>query len=68
MTWPQYNDKGFDGSLAKMFAVTSIPHTFTIDSDGVLQEEHVGDGSIEGKIKKLIARARELQAASGGSD
>jgi peroxiredoxin len=68
MTWPQYNDKGFEGSLAKMFAVTSIPHTFTIDSDGVLQDEHVGDGSIEGKIKKLIARARELQPASGGSD
>jgi thiol-disulfide isomerase/thioredoxin len=68
MTWPQYNDGGFDGTLAKLFGVTSIPHTFTIDADGVLQDEHIGDGSIEGKIKKLIERARETQSASGGSD
>jgi len=46
-----------------VFAVRAIPHTFTIDADGVLQEEHIGDASIEGKLKKLIARAHELQAA-----
>lgn len=68
MTWPQYNDGGFEGSLAKMFAVTAIPHTFTIDADGVLQDEHIGDASIEGKLKKLIARARELQGSSGGAN
>jgi hypothetical protein len=44
-----------------MFAVNAIPHTFTIDADGVLQDEHIGDASIEGKLKKLIAHARELQ-------
>ena len=60
MTWLQYRDGGFTGRIAKMFDVTAIPHTFTIDSDGVLQEEHIGDASIEGKLKKLIARAREL--------
>jgi len=43
-----------------MFGVTAIPHTFTIDADGVLQK--VGDSSIEGKLKKLIARARGRQA------
>jgi thiol-disulfide isomerase/thioredoxin len=63
MTWPQYRDGGFTGSIAKMFSVTAIPHTFTIDADGVLQEEHIGDASIEGKLKKLIAHARELQPA-----
>jgi len=63
MTWPQYRDGGFTGSVAKMFAVTAIPYTFTIDADGVLQDEHIGDASIEGKLKKLIARARELQPA-----
>jgi peroxiredoxin len=62
MTWPQYRDGGFTGPIAKMFGVEAIPHTFTIDADGVLQEEHVGDASIEGKLKKLIARAREIQA------
>ena len=28
-----------------------------------MQEEHIGDASIEGKIKKLVARAREMQPA-----
>ena len=62
MTWPQYRDGGFTGPIAKMFGVEAIPHTFTIDADGVLQDEHIGDASIEGKLKKLIARAREIQA------
>ena len=63
MTWPQYRDGGFTGPIAKAFAVNAIPHTFTIDADGVLQDEHIGDASIEGKLKKLLARARELQSA-----
>jgi hypothetical protein len=49
--------------VAKSFAVQAIPHTFTIDADGILQDEHIGDAAIEGKLKKLIKRAREKQAA-----
>lgn len=63
MTWPQYRDGGFDGNLAKLFAVHAIPSTFSIDSDGVLQDQHVGDASIEGKLKKLVAQANEKQSA-----
>jgi peroxiredoxin len=63
MTWPQYRDGGLTGPVAKMFGVTAIPHTFTIDADGVLQEEHVGDASIEGKLKKLLAQIREGQSS-----
>jgi len=63
MTWPQYYDGGFKGPIAKLFGVEAIPHTFTIDADGVLQDEHIGDASIEGKLKKLVGRARELQTA-----
>lgn len=63
MNWPQYRDGGFEGNLAKLFAVHAIPSTFSIDSDGVLQDEHVGDASIEGKLKKLVARANERQSA-----
>jgi thiol-disulfide isomerase/thioredoxin len=63
MTWMNCRDGGFDGSMAKIFDVHAIPHTFTIDADGVLQDEAVGDAAIEGKLKKQIARARELQAA-----
>jgi thiol-disulfide isomerase/thioredoxin len=63
MTWPQYFDGGFTGPVSRMFAVNAIPHTFTIDADGVLQDEQIGDASIEGKLKKLVGRAKELQAA-----
>ena len=63
MTWPQCRDAGFDGPVSRMFNVKAIPHTFTIDADGVLQDEHIGDAATEGKIKKLIARAHELEAA-----
>jgi len=64
MTWPQYRDGGFHGPMAKLFGVQSIPHTFTVDADGVLQDEHIGDASIEGTLKKLVSRARELQVAN----
>jgi len=63
MTWLQARDGGFDGPISRLFGVDAIPHTFTIDADGVLQDEHVGDASIEGKLKKLCARARQLQEA-----
>jgi thiol-disulfide isomerase/thioredoxin len=62
MTWLHYRDGGFTGSVANLFGVKAIPHTFTVDADGVLQDEHIGDASIEGKLKKLVARAQELQA------
>jgi hypothetical protein len=38
-------------------------HTFTVEADGVLQDEHIGDASIEGRLKKLVRRAEEVQAA-----
>ena len=62
MVWPQYCDGGFTGVIARLFDVKAIPHTFTIDADGVLQDEQIGDAS-EGKIKKLLARAQEIHSA-----
>jgi thiol-disulfide isomerase/thioredoxin len=59
MTWLQYRDGGFEGKISKQFGVNAIPATFTIDADGVLTDQHVGDAYIEGKLKKLIARAGE---------
>jgi thiol-disulfide isomerase/thioredoxin len=59
MTWMQYRNGGSGGDIAKRFGVYAIPATFTIDADGVLEDQHVGDAGIERKIKKLIARAVE---------
>jgi len=60
MTWLQYRDGSFNGRISKQFGVTAIPATFTIDADGILEDQHVGDADIEGKLKKLIARAVEV--------
>ena len=57
MTWVQYRDA--DHHLSNVFGVQAIPHYFTIDSDGVLTAEMLGEGSnVEGKLKKLVARAK----------
>jgi thiol-disulfide isomerase/thioredoxin len=61
MTWVQYRDTNHE--LSKAFGVDAIPHYFTIDSDGVLTAEMMGSGSdVEGKLKKLVARAKASQA------
>ena len=63
MTWLQYGDGGFKGPIATSFGVQAIPQTFTIDADGILQDQHIGDAFIEGELKKLIARVRQSQLA-----
>jgi thiol-disulfide isomerase/thioredoxin len=60
MTWLQARDAGFDGKVATLFGIHAIPSTFSIDADGVLEDQHVGDADIEGKLKKMLARAVEL--------
>ena len=60
MTWVQYRDA--DHKLSDSFGINAIPHYFTIDSDGVLTAEMLGAGAnVEGKLKKLLAKAREAQ-------
>jgi thiol-disulfide isomerase/thioredoxin len=60
MTWVQYRDA--DQKLSNLFGVDAIPHYFTIDSDGVLTSEMLGSGNdVEGKLKKLVAKARAAQ-------
>ncbi len=54
MTWLQYRD-----------ADHKLSEHFTIDSDGVLTAEMLGSGSdVEGKIKKLLKRAKESKPAA----
>jgi len=42
----------------------TIRHTFTIDAEGVLRDQHIGDAPIEGKLKKLLAQGRALRQPS----
>jgi thiol-disulfide isomerase/thioredoxin len=66
MAWVQYRDA--DHALSKLFGIDAIPHYFTIDSDGVLTSEMLGSGSdVEGKLKKLVAKAKAAQAATAAS-
>jgi len=63
MTWVQYRDVNHE--LSKEFDVNAIPHYFTIDSDGALTAEMMGSGSdVEGKLKKLVARAKAVPPRS----
>ena len=67
MTWVQYRDG--DHRLEDAFGVSSIPHYFTIDADGVLTSETMGEGSgIEGTLRKLIARAQEAKEQAAQVD
>lgn len=60
MTWMQYRDA--DHALSNAFGVNAIPHYFVIDTDGGLTTELVGSGSnVEGKLKKLVVKARDSQ-------
>lgn len=68
MTWMQARDAGWNGPIVTRFGVNAIPHTFSIDADGVLQDEHVGDEAIEGKLKKLVAQAQQMRAGGAAEE
>jgi thiol-disulfide isomerase/thioredoxin len=62
MTWVQYRDA--DHHLSNLFGINAIPHYFTIDSDGVLTAEMLGEGhDVEGKLRKLVAKAKAATPA-----
>jgi thiol-disulfide isomerase/thioredoxin len=67
MTWPEACDGGFNGPTAQMFAVRAIPATFTIDADGILQDQRVGDTNLEAKLKKMVAQAEKIGAGRSAS-
>ena len=66
MIWPQYLDTGH--KLGRLFEVEGIPSYFTIDSDGVLTTEMLGEGfDVEGRLRKLIAKAKAAQQAAAAT-
>lgn len=60
MTWPQVLDTGH--TLASLYGVDALPHTFTIDADGALQSEIIGVGEddLETRIRALLRRAHAI--------
>lgn len=65
MTWLQYHDGSSGISLAALFGVHQVPATFSIDADGILENQNlVGDEKIDDKLKKLIAQSVEMQNRS----
>lgn len=63
MTWPQYLDTSH--KLGRLFEVEGIPSYFTIDSDGVLTTEMLGEGfDVEDRLGKLIAKAKTAELAN----
>jgi len=63
MTWVQFRDA--DHKLTERFGVPSIPHYFTIDSDGVLTGAMLGSGDdVEGRLKKMLKRAKDSKPAT----
>lgn len=67
MSWLQVRDKEGKQSVSDLFNVHAIPSTFTIDADGVIEDQHVGDASLEGKLKKLLAQAASRVAQSSST-
>lgn len=62
MTWPQYRD--LDHKLGRLFEVEGIPSYYTIDSNGVIASELLGEGSdVEGRLRKLIAQTKSAKAS-----
>lgn len=62
MTWPQYRD--VDHKLGRLFEVEGIPSYYTIDSNGVIASELLGEGfDVEGRLRKLIAQAKSAKAS-----
>jgi peroxiredoxin len=60
MTWPQYRDA--NGALSRAYSVSTIPHYFSIDTDGVLQSVKVGSGAnVEGDVRRLLNKARDAE-------
>jgi peroxiredoxin len=60
MTWPQYRDA--DGALSRAYGVNAIPHYFSIDADGALENVQVGSGAdVEGEVRKLLNKAHDAE-------
>jgi thiol-disulfide isomerase/thioredoxin len=66
MTWPQYRDK--NNALGNAYGVSSIPHFFTIDTNGVLKTEKVGSGTdVHNLVADLVKKAHKAEAAKAKS-
>ena len=61
MTWPQYRDA--NNALGSAYGVQSIPHFFTIDTNGVLKTEKIGSNTnVHNLVADLVKKAHKAEA------
>ncbi|WP_300703096.1 TlpA disulfide reductase family protein [Bacteroides sp.] len=55
ITWPQMSDlKYWDNQAAKMYAVSSIPHTMLIDGEGTIIARGLHGDQLEAKLAEVV--------------
>jgi thiol-disulfide isomerase/thioredoxin len=61
MSWPQYRDA--NNALSSAYGVASIPHFFTIDTNGILKTEQVGsNANVRIIVSDLLKKAHKAEA------
>ncbi len=55
ITWPQFFDgNGWRNQVAMMYGINAIPHTYLIDSEGVIRMANVRGRALEPAIAELV--------------
>ena len=56
LSWPQYYDGlGWGNKLARLYGVSSIPHTVLIDREGIIRGVGLRGGGLSSKIGELLS-------------
>jgi peroxiredoxin len=55
LTWPHVSDlKGWGSSAAKLYNITSIPHTVLVDKDGKIIAKNLRGAALEAKLEEVL--------------
>lgn len=59
LTWPQVSDlQGWKSEFAKLYGVTSIPHTVLLDAEGKILARNLRGHQLDAKLKELFPRGK----------
>jgi tetratricopeptide (TPR) repeat protein len=64
LTWPHYYDGlRWDNKIARLYGVTSIPHTVLIDQEGIIRGVGLRGGGLSSKIGQLLKKSSKSDPA-----